>query len=561
MWPPKIFVVAGEESGSKQIKVLLDYLRQIMYPTKVEIFGIGSSILKDDVDNLIEDPSSYASIGILSTVSKLPYFFYLFNKVVKKIKEIHPDLVILVDFPEFNLRLLKYIKKHLSEIKVAYFIPPTLWLWGKNRLNVMRKADIISISLPQEELLYAEIADRICSPGYPVWDLIWDNFLYKKEMLHNIYGMTTKYVVSFLPGVRPSERAKHLPIMLQVAKLLKSRLLSDVTLIFSVNKEKKENLPAYILPFSGNIYHLMRFSDIIVAKSGLSVQEAALIGTTPVVIYKTDILSYIIARFILKLPYVSLINLINNRKIVPEFLQYNANPPAIAEEVISILKDKIKRASLEEEIKKSTLKLGKPGATYKVAKGISILLQKKYLRSYYIKLRANIPLNLRYQKSAAIKNRLLEEEEFKRAKNILAYASYKSEVQTWGTIATILAEGKKKLFLPKIDGDFIGYTQVYSLEDLEEGQWGILQPSATSYVNENIDLVLVPGIAFSEVGARLGHGRGYYDKLLSKLNSATFIGLAYKEQIADFIPTSEKDVLMHKIITDEKVISCRSIKR
>ena len=161
-------------------------------------------------------------------------------------------------------------------------------------------------------------------------------------------------------------------------------------------------------------------------------------------------------------------------------------------------------------------------------------------------------------KSGAIAERLFRQKEYKRAEKVLLYFSIGSEVNTCRIIKGALKT--KKVFLPFVDGDTMGYARISSLEELEPGPYGIMEPRDKSPSREGLDLVVVPGIAFDETGHRVGYGGGYYDKFLPHTKAFT-IGLAYEAQVVEDIPAEGHDCPVKKIVTEKRVISCLATTR
>ena len=160
------------------------------------------------------------------------------------------------------------------------------------------------------------------------------------------------------------------------------------------------------------------------------------------------------------------------------------------------------------------------------------------------------------EKSAALELRFLESPEFNVADSILVYISFQKEPETREVIKKALAL-KKKVYAPKVEGDFICVCELHSLDNLKPGKFGIHEPSGETKCDvREFDLVIVPGLAFDLHGNRLGRGGGFYDRLLSSTN-AEFIAFAFEEQIVPAIPTLEHDIKVHKIFTDKRVIECQ----
>lgn len=184
---------------------------------------------------------------------------------------------------------------------------------------------------------------------------------------------------------------------------------------------------------------------------------------------------------------------------------------------------------------------------------------KNSLRKELIQKRKQISKNEVLEKSRFIKKRLFEMNEFKQAATILFYVSYDNEVFTHDMIKESMSL-EKNIIVPKSDriNRKLILSKLDNWEDLEEGAYGILEPKNVNQISINeIDLIIIPGVGFDKQGRRLGHGKGYYDNLLSKSKNALHIGLAFEFQIVEKVPAEKHDVPVQKIITEKRIIDCR----
>ena len=183
---------------------------------------------------------------------------------------------------------------------------------------------------------------------------------------------------------------------------------------------------------------------------------------------------------------------------------------------------------------------------------------KSSLRKELIKNRKKISKNQILEKSELIKNRLFEMNEFQQASSILFYVSYDNEVYTHGMIKESMALGKN-VIVPKSDkkNRKLILSKLENWEDLVKGAYGILEPKKINQISiDKIDLIIVPGVGFDGQGRRIGHGKGYYDNLLSNSKNALHIGLAFEFQIVEEIPTEAHDIPMQRIVTEKRIINC-----
>ena len=367
----KIMIVAGEQSGDLHGSNLVRAMHRI--DPDLRFYGIGGRKMREAGVELIADAADMAVVGLTEVVGKLGMILGVMRRMKLALKKLKPALLILIDYPDFNLRLGKAAKK--EEVKVFYYISPQIWAWRKGRIHKIREiVDKMAVILPFEEQVYRQVSMDVSFVGHPLLDVVKTKYA-RQEALRKFDlqdGITT---VGLLPGSRKGEVSKLLPVMLKAAGILmQSRppvqfvlpLADALDRDFVEEMIRQESVPVRVVP--NEIYDVIGVSDIVVVASGTATLETALLGTPMVIIYKVSPLSYYVGTKVINVTHIGLANLIAGKTIVPELIQDDANPNRIAAEVIGILADESRMQSIKEELNQIREKLGSPGASEKAAR-------------------------------------------------------------------------------------------------------------------------------------------------------------------------------------------------
>lgn len=329
------------------------------------------------------DLTDIAVIGFFEILKNLSKFRSAFNLLLRKIDQVKPDVVILIDYPGFNLKLAKEIKKR--KIPIIYYISPQIWAWGKKRISVIKElVDKMVVIFKFEEELYKKENVDVYFTGHPLIEIAKPTI--PKETTIKTYNLDpSKLTIILLPGSRENEIRKILPIMLDTVSILREKIKNSQFIIIqtpSVNNSiyqeiiNEKGLPIRLL--SNNVYNLLEISDFALICSGTATLEAAILQVPMVIIYKVTFLSWLFVKELIKIPYIGLVNIVANKKIVPEFLQYNTQPKKISQHIIEILSSKNKIKDTKGELLKVKDSLGDSGATRKAAKYILNFLNESH---------------------------------------------------------------------------------------------------------------------------------------------------------------------------------------
>ena len=345
-------LVCGEASGDLYGGALAASIRSFLPDAYLQ--GIGGDSMKKAGVDILYPVSGLSVMGFGEVLSHLPKFFALRNRLVDRIFDSKTSAVILIDFPDFNLRLAEKIFKlkkryGLTYPKIFYFVPPQVWIWRKYRINQIRRfCDAVFPLFSFEHELYTERGIKSFYFGHPLLDI--QNQYYEKA----IENQVSNTVIGLFPGSRKQEITKILPVMLaSITEFMKqpSQIGQQVTLLISRCPWIQDSLYSKLIRKSGlpatqsvkwveNSGEIISRADLILSKSGTVNLEIALHNKPYAVVYKTSILTWLIAKVMVRIRYISLVNLLSKREIVREFVQFRAEPEAIADEMMRMRTDR-----------------------------------------------------------------------------------------------------------------------------------------------------------------------------------------------------------------------------
>lgn len=329
-----VVLVAGEESGDAHAALLIKQLKNT-FP-KIRISGIGGSHMKQAGAELISDLAQYGVTGFSEVIRYLKVIRNALNSIKKHLKANQPDLLILVDYPGFNLRLAQYAKKTLG-IKIIYYISPQIWAWKANRIHAIKKyIDKMAVILPFEKELYQKAGVPVAFVGHPLAEKIplsIDSIAHRLAL--NLPQQQP--LIALLPGSRNHEVERHMPVLVNtMRKLLETHpnlhfvmpIAETITPQKITHYFRNQALPIHLI--KGKAIECMAASDFVIVASGTASLECALLKKPMCIIYKSTWLTYFLAMKLIKVKYLGLCNLLLNKMLVPEFLQYDCNSVEIS---------------------------------------------------------------------------------------------------------------------------------------------------------------------------------------------------------------------------------------
>ncbi|MEE9186963.1 MAG: lipid-A-disaccharide synthase [Bacteroidota bacterium] len=371
----RVMMVAGEASGDLQGSGVVRELKARM-PT-IDVFGVGGENMRREGMELVYHVKELSVMGFLEVLSKLPLLRSVQKTLAGLLRYRRPDLVVLIDFPGFNLRLARSVKQH--SIPVLYYISPQVWAWGKRRLSAMKGVvDKMLVVFPFEQRIYEQAGIPVEFVGHPLLDAIEQD---EKNNLDRAgfcrrYGFdASRRILGLFPGSREVEIRNHLSVMVRTALLLREKhdLEVGVGLAATVSPSLYEDLlgdEGEVRLVEGNTYGLMRHSHVAAVASGTATVETACFGTPFVVVFRTSWLSYLIARLLVRVKTIGMVNILAGRKIVPELVQGKLYVDNLLRELETYLTDAAVRERVKGELMRVRGMLGSSGASGRVAKTI-----------------------------------------------------------------------------------------------------------------------------------------------------------------------------------------------
>ncbi|CAB1080759.1 Lipid-A-disaccharide synthase (EC [Olavius algarvensis Delta 1 endosymbiont] len=365
---PCVAIIAGEASGDQYgAKLVRALLRK-----RPELFfcGIGGPALRQAGVRIVLDAQELTVVGITEVLSKVPGILRGMGVIKKLLKSLKPDLLILIDFPDFNLHIAARAKK--LGIPVLYYISPQIWAWRRGRGRRIRKlVDHMAVILPFEEQFYQEFDVPVTFVGHPLLD---DALLSAEQTLKN--GVQNPAVVGLVPGSREGEVNRLLPTMLDAGNILKQKRKHVTFMISRAASVKRELIRNIIKRYEGweqvevvsdGVESVFKRCDAIVAASGTVTLQAAIYGTPAVIIYKVSPVSARLAKLLVRVPHVGLVNLVAGRELAPELLQEKATGDNIARAIQGMLENEEKLNRLRRRLIALRDVLGGAGASDRVA--------------------------------------------------------------------------------------------------------------------------------------------------------------------------------------------------
>ncbi|MBA2711110.1 MAG: lipid-A-disaccharide synthase [Tatlockia sp.] len=352
----RIVIVAGEESGDIHAASFIRRLKN--QNTNFEFTGIGGKHMAEAGVLLISDLARYGVTGFTSVFRNLLVIRKAFYAIKSHLEKTKPDLLILVDYPGFNLRLAKVAKK--MGIRILYYISPQIWAWKEKRIDTIRACiDRMAVILPFEKVIYEKAKVPVSFVGHPLMEKI----NHCKDIISARHGLqlpVDKRLVAMLPGSRLNEIEKHMPVLVAAAERLSQKCL-DLHFVIpiagsldpSTVKRYFKKSKVSISFIEGKATEVVACSDCAVVSSGTASLECALLEVPMCIIYKGSGLSYYIAMKVIKVKYLGLCNLLQNEMVVPELLQDDCNP----KELTRILSDLLNNEEVIERMQKRLKKI------------------------------------------------------------------------------------------------------------------------------------------------------------------------------------------------------------
>ncbi len=372
-----IVVIAGEASGDAHAGRMIAALKQLR--PEVSVRGIGGDNMREAGAEIMIDFSDLAVMGLVEVLKRYRRIKSIFNQLVDELEANKPDLLVLVDYPGFNLKLAKQAKK--MGIPVMYYISPKVWAWRAGRIKMIKRyVDKMVVLFPFEVPIYKNAGVPVTCVGHPLVDAV-KNTLSTKQAKIKMGFKLNRRVIGVFPGSRRSEIEKLLPVMLDAAQRIQQRnaqvdivlpLAPGIDAAYLHNILAKSTVPVNVV--NDKFYELTAACDAIVAASGTVTLEIALLGIPHFIVYRVSPISYYILSRLVKIPYVGLCNIVTGNPVILELLQNEVSVERLEKELLSLLTEPSSKDAAEKIRKQVLTELGPPGGARNAAKEILSML-------------------------------------------------------------------------------------------------------------------------------------------------------------------------------------------
>ena len=368
----RVMVIAGEASGDLHAGKLIDSVKKS--DPNIHFYGIGGDHMRDAGAEILVDSRDMAVVGLVEIWAHRKIIFGALDQMRQSITDNPPDLLLLVDYPEFNLRLAKHAKQH--GVKVLFYISPQVWAWRQYRVKKIRRlVDMMAVVFPFEEAFYLKHHVPVRFVGHPLVNEVKPSN--NLNALKHEFGLNESApIIGLLPGSRKSEIKRLLGIILESAKQTKEHI-KDAQFILPLADTLSENdlqplLDQYtdlnIRVMKGRTYDIISCCDVVLTVSGTVTLEIALLKTPLVIINKVAWLSYFILSRLVKVKHIGLCNIVADKRIAPELIQNDATPQKISDWLIKILQQQDVREEIIHGLGEVEPRLGGEGGIENIAR-------------------------------------------------------------------------------------------------------------------------------------------------------------------------------------------------
>lgn len=378
----KILFSAGEASGDLHGANLAKALRRLQ--PDIELIGMGGELMSDAGVRIIYDIKNLGVIGVGEIIKKIPFFFKLRSYLVDVMEREKPDALVCIDYPGFNMRLIK--KAKAAGITVVYYILPTIWAWHKSRGKVIAAYTDLAVSLfPFEADMYRDMGTNVVYGGHPLLDTVKPTMSKAEAYAH--FGLDTgKRTVLLMPGSRMQEVSGLFPPMLAAGKRIAAAVDDVQFIVPRASTVDKAALEAYTAEAGldvhigdDHVYDMMHIADAAVAASGTATLETALMGLPTLLIYRVNRLTYLLSKVLVHVDSIGLPNIIAGRRIMPELWQDDVTPENIAACIIPLLTKPQEHAAAKAAMLAVRDEMGEPGAVCRTGEIILNFIKEKHL--------------------------------------------------------------------------------------------------------------------------------------------------------------------------------------
>ena len=344
----KYYIIAGEASGDLHGSNLIKELKKLDVAADFKVWG--GDEMQAAGANVVKHYRDLAFMGFAEVIQNLPTIFRNLKFCKQDIEQFHPDALILIDYPGFNLRIAKWAK--VNGLKVIYYISPQVWAWKENRVKEIKKyVDKMLVILPFEKAFYNKWNFNVEYVGHPLIEVMDQFREHNVEKLTLNIDQSNKKIIALLPGSRKQEIKRKLPIMLQTAANFPNHNFVVARAPGIEEEFYKSFLSAYknVSGVVNQTYQLLSTADAALVTSGTATLETALFGVPEIVCYKGSLISFFIAKRLIKLKYISLVNLIMNKEVVKELIQDKLTVKNLTKELEQLLSNSTKQTQIKND--------------------------------------------------------------------------------------------------------------------------------------------------------------------------------------------------------------------
>jgi lipid-A-disaccharide synthase len=375
----RILLSCGEASGDLYAGALTRELHRLA--PDLDVAGLGGPRLAAAGGRLLDDYRGLAATGVAEVIPKMPRYFAAMRQMTGAARRERPDVCVVIDFPDFNFRLAARLQR--LGVPIVYYISPQIWAWRPGRMKTMRAiAERVLVIFPFEEPLYREAGVPVEFVGHPLVDLATPGqpraaFLASHDL------DPAAPTIALLPGSRPNEVMRILPVLLDAARLIHANV-PDAQFVIARAPNLDDSLldragpmPARTRIVAGDTDAVLASADLALTASGTATVQAALHDTPMVIVYRVSPWTYRLGRRFVSVDTFGMVNLLAGRRIVPELIQDAFTPAAVAHEALSLLNDGDRRRAVREGLREVRQRLGGGGASRRAAEAILAIATRK----------------------------------------------------------------------------------------------------------------------------------------------------------------------------------------
>jgi lipid-A-disaccharide synthase len=366
----RVMIIAGEASGDLHGSGVVRELKHLV--PNIDVYGVGGDKMKREGMDIIYHINELGFMGFVEVLKHLPLIKTMEHTLEQIVKFKRPDVLVLIDYPGFNLRFARIAKRY--DVKIVYYISPQVWAWHKSRVKKMRSIiDTMLVIFPFEVDFYRKEGINAEFVGHPLLEAL-ESGLDRKSFCRRFDLDERKSIVALLPGSRKQEIEQIFPEMLSAAQKIAAKKGIEIVVGIAPTLEEQYFRTLYHIEgvrlISGLTYDVIANADFAFVTSGTATLETACFGTPMFVVYKTSWLTYCIGRLLVHVKNIGLVNIVAGKTIAPEFIQYRANAKTLAKEALKLLNNEKQLKEMKTELSKVKGMLGSMGASKRVAERI-----------------------------------------------------------------------------------------------------------------------------------------------------------------------------------------------